>query len=492
MKTRITILASIASLFFLNACGDDATTSVSKTDVSIIADSFDDLEKCEKGNNGDLAYVRDDRTTYSCNGGQWVSYKVYEDSLISEEEFSSSSDKKQSSSSSKISSSSEKSSSSSVKSSSSSQKSSSSSQRSSSSSVKSSSSVGFDCSKNSFCNKIKDECNANSLGNPQKITNNNDYSQYFYCDTNGWQPLKDFAAYDTYGKKCEVEGDTLWGSHEYYKEGDSLHTKPQWRVYECVKGEPVGPRTHLPFTCGDFTQNKILTKKYSSFICHGDAWYLLTQETGTLVDPRDGHEYRTVGVGDHMWMQEDLAYRRTSSNPTYTWDFAAGEVSDEVIDGAATDGDIQGICPDGWRIVSPTDRGELAAFINARAYALDHLDERCYIGKTGWGVNEPDYLKGEDCMNMNFLPREISISGVESKKSDKNHLTGMWIANARYESADALIIENSRYTGGTSVAFNQIATYRRSSSLTIRCVKVEEGEVVYKSAKDVPLYHYKR
>ena len=104
-------------------------------------------------------------------------------------------------------------------------------------------------------------------------------------------------------------------------------------------------------------------------------------EYDSLVDNRDGKTYKTVKIGMHWWMTENLDYETSDSycyeddwercskskhgyGRLYKWSAAVGKSEEEcgfaslcslVLD------TIQGVCPDGWHLPS---RAEYVALIN--------------------------------------------------------------------------------------------------------------------------------
>ena len=89
---------------------------------------------------------------------------------------------------------------------------------------------------------------------------------------------------------------------------------------------------------------------------------------GTLVDERDGHEYRTVEINGTTWMAENLKYESDNSlckkdscdiyglHYTYPFDSTGS------------------ICPDGWHVSTTADWDSLLAYAKANdsaAYAID-------------------------------------------------------------------------------------------------------------------------
>ena len=106
-------------------------------------------------------------------------------------------------------------------------------------------------------------------------------------------------------------------------------------------------------------------------------------EYGTLLDERDGQEYKTVKIGDQWWMTENLNYADSAKTPSlkgkswcydneakncdvagrlYTWAAAIDSVklandADNPQDcgygrECGLTGKVQGICPSGWHLPS--------------------------------------------------------------------------------------------------------------------------------------------
>ena len=89
-------------------------------------------------------------------------------------------------------------------------------------------------------------------------------------------------------------------------------------------------------------------------------------EYGTLTDARDSKEYKTVTIGKQVWMAENLKYEEYARKVIdgeyfYEWvDAIDGpQVNDTLYCGTSEkcdiSGNIQGVCPDGWRLPSKAD-----------------------------------------------------------------------------------------------------------------------------------------
>ena len=91
-------------------------------------------------------------------------------------------------------------------------------------------------------------------------------------------------------------------------------------------------------------------------------------EYGELADDRDGQTYRTVKIGDQVWMAENLNFKTDSSfcfdnkesscvkyGRLYKWAAAVGESESECgyeKSCSLPSEDIQGVCPSGWHLPS--------------------------------------------------------------------------------------------------------------------------------------------
>ena len=161
---------------------------------------------------------------------------------------------------------------------------------------------------------------------------------------------------------------------------------------------------------------------------------------GTMTDPRDGRVYKTVTlgsrtrpvewrggyksvtVGPQTWMAENLNYRYLGStegldsssfcyegNPVncekygrlYTWGAAMGKTGEPCAYGHSCDlgtGNVQGICPDGWRVANVNDWVNLFFAVSSESD-----DNGCIYRKlkssSGW-VNG----NGTDAYSFSMLP----------------------------------------------------------------------------------------
>ena len=112
---------------------------------------------------------------------------------------------------------------------------------------------------------------------------------------------------------------------------------------------------------------------------------------GTLVDERDGHEYKTVEINGTTWMAENLKYVSDNSlckkdscdiyglHYTYPFDSTGS------------------ICPDGWHVSTTADWDSLLAYAKANDSATYAIDLR-------YTFSWPWYNQGTDKYGFAVIP----------------------------------------------------------------------------------------
>ena len=116
----------------------------------------------------------------------------------------------------------------------------------------------------------------------------------------------------------------------------------------------------------------------------------------SIVDSRDGKVYKTVKIGDHVWMAQNLSYKTTGRycykdsikycniyGGLYTWSAAVGNYESEC--GSKESCKIQGICPDGWHMPDTTEWKKLYLSEGDSGYVLQAK------GFKNWAFATDDY-----------------------------------------------------------------------------------------------------
>ena len=193
--------------------------------------------------------------------------------------------------------------------------------------------------------------------------------------------------------------------------------------------------------CNDKRENETkrnvnkLSKLYNEyFVCESGRWHIPGEEPvsssssnqdssgksfGTMRDSRDGKEYKTVRIGNQVWMAENLNYAAEGSlcygddekncekyGRLYDWDIALDTTSEECgkyFYKCTLKSDFyprQGVCPDGWHL---PDKGEWMDLVE---YARDnsHEDSVAYSLQSYYWDDDWEKQYGTDKFGFNAMP----------------------------------------------------------------------------------------
>ena len=149
---------------------------------------------------------------------------------------------------------------------------------------------------------------------------------------------------------------------------------------------------------------------------------------GTMTDSRDGNTYKTVKIGEQVWMAENLNYADSVKTPSlkenswcygnvaancekygrlYTWTAAIDSVklANDVMNpldcgyGKTCDfsGPVQGICPSGWHLPSGDEWKTLITAVGSKAGTA-------LKSTSGWGSLKGVSGNGTDAFGFSALP----------------------------------------------------------------------------------------
>ena len=178
-------------------------------------------------------------------------------------------------------------------------------------------------------------------------------------------------------------------------------------------------------------------------------------ETGTFTDDRDGTVYKTIKIGNQVWMAENLRYlpsvvgQATSSNSEpcyYVYDYNGTDVEEAkattiyTIFGAlynwpaAMDGEnssstnpsgVKGVCPTGWHLPSDAEWTQLVEYLGGENVAggkmkrefrplLDKPKHRCYefIGIYGFLPGGYLYYADNHFHHLGYYERWSATAGT--------------------------------------------------------------------------------
>ena len=143
----------------------------------------------------------------------------------------------------------------------------------------------------------------------------------------------------------------------------------------------------------------------------------------SFVDSRDGNIYRTVKIGDQIWMAENLKYKCGSSY-TYGNDYSYWAKYGYLYDSNA----LESVAPDGWRVPTPSDFDKLFSFVTRTHKEKDW--HKCLLANDEAWNDE----KGTDEFGFSALPGGRYENGYK----DIGSIACFWSADAIVCSFSAL------------------------------------------------------
>lgn len=221
------------------------------------------------------------------------------------------------------------------------------------------------------------------------------------------------------------------------------------------------------------------------------------QETGLLVDQRDGHEYQTVKIGNQWWMAENLAYmpfvaelksdagiwvfgyngtshqyalglpEYSKYGCLYSWSVAmAIDTSYNNTLWNGSDSLHQGFCPAGWHLPSDAEWQELENHLESDPDYIA-IDERQHSGDVGYKIKaDSGWLsQGNGSNESGFNAVGAGIRYRTGFYLNEGTYTYFWTATEAYPgSATYRYLRDS--SQGTFRGFPH-----KENGLSVRCVR---------------------
>ena len=238
---------------------------------------------------------------------------------------------------------------------------------------------------------------------------------------------------------CTYEGSRTFSTYDnYYYNDDS---------YEWYRATEVEYNTYGKM-CSDAEVGEIIDGSVTvsnKYYCTGAHWVNMTDWNwvvpkelrfnpeityGSMTDSRDEKVYRTVKIGNQVWMAENLNYADSVKTPSlkgkswcydneaencavagrlYTWAAAIDSVA--LYDGGngvdcgsgkscTLPAKVQGICPNGWHLPSEGEWQALFSTAGGKSIADMML---ILVSQTGWY----DGMNGSDALGFSVLPAGV-------------------------------------------------------------------------------------
>ncbi|WP_405338601.1 fibrobacter succinogenes major paralogous domain-containing protein [Fibrobacter sp.] len=205
-------------------------------------------------------------------------------------------------------------------------------------------------------------------------------------------------------------------------------------------------------------------------------------EYGTLLDERDGQEYKTVKIGDQWWMTENLNYETDNSfcvkdsaeycekyGRLYTWAAAMDSAGTWSTNGkgcgfsdfyktCSPTYPVRGVCPEGWHLPTQTEWNTLFTAVGGQSTAGQKL-------KAASGWNAFSSITNEDTFGFSALPAGYRDDCGDYYDYDVGYGAYFWSSTEGNSSRAYLV--NLYYGNNYADLYYNVKNYGRS----VRCVK---------------------
>ncbi len=259
-----------------------------------------------------------------------------------------------------------------------------------------------------------------------------------------------------------------------------------------------------------------LSKLYNEyFVCENGRWVIPGDEPkssssvepdpsgtsfGIMKDSRDGQEYKTIRIGNQVWMAENLKYAAAGSRcygddekncekygRLYNWDIALDTISEGCgvnFDKCTLKEDFyprQGVCPDGWHLPDAGEWDDLLEYAGNN----DGVDEAGFSLQSYYWDDDWEKQYGTDKFGFNAMPAGM-FDGEEYVGLDStavfwtSRISNMsFIMGGSFSTLDYVMFEKKD---------TDITTYRGGNvewALSVRCVKGTGNKRPESSSSDV-------
>lgn len=312
--------------------------------------------------------------------------------------------------------------------------------------------------------KALPECNASREG----FIGKKDSSSYVVCKNGSWEKAKEIDM-DTYGKTCT---------------NAEVGTRTNGVVTETNK-----------YYC---TANGWVSLMGWNWDVPKEAYFNPNITYGSMTDERDGKVYRTVQIGDQIWMAENLNYADSVKTPSllerswcydnktencdvagrlYTWAAAIDSVALYDNGNGVNCGDgvnctmpkkVRGICPSGWHL--PRYAGDDDEFLILYIAAGEKTAGKALKSQIGWEYYSNEYI-GTDTLGFSGIP-----AGYRSRAGEFIYAGRFTYFHTTMSSTDGLDGLSFTYPEYLSYGSNGMGKERLYSSVaySVRCIKDSE------------------
>lgn len=122
-----------------------------------------------------------------------------------------------------------------------------------------------------------------------------------------------------------------------------------------------------------------------------------SSDYNSFIDERDGKVYKTVKIGNQVWMAENLNYLTKDGSECYQNRKKYAEILGRLYNYVAA----EEACPCGWHLPNKNEWDSLVAYYGNIGSACDSLMPKDgWILKFGSGYEVPEYVSGFHAVNI--------------------------------------------------------------------------------------------
>ena len=183
----------------------------------------------------------------------------------------------------------------------------------------------------------------------------------------------------------------------------------------------------------------------------------------TLKDLRDGKVYKTVTIGDQVWMAENLNYK-TDSSFCYNDSSKYCDKYGRLYNWAAA----INACPDGWHLPSETDFKNLVKAVGGEKGAGTKLKST-----SGWNDKDGKSGNGTDAFGFSALPAGMGNVGIYSGEDYTTYFWGSTECGGENSPEPGTGCASAMYLDYDDVDVSLKSYAAKDLWLSVRCVKGE-------------------
>jgi uncharacterized protein (TIGR02145 family) len=189
-------------------------------------------------------------------------------------------------------------------------------------------------------------------------------------------------------------------------------------------------------TIGTFSVTLVATNLFGNNSKTLTNYITITETTNTFTDQRDGKSYKTVQIGNQIWMSENLAYLPSVSPPSdssssapyyYVYGYSGTDVAAAK---ATTNYSRYGVlynweaakaaCPPGWHLPSETEWKQLVMTLGMTQVEADQIGVYCGTDQgsqmkdiSGWYRNNGTNSSGFAALPSGYYSNDMTFQGIE-------------------------------------------------------------------------------